>query len=421
MKNREAAVSFILVTMLIDMLGIGMIIPVWPELVKLLAGGSESHGAHILGYMIAVFAAMQFVFSPILGTLSDQYGRRPILLLSLMGTAADYLMMAFAPTLALLFVGRVISGITSANITAANAYIADVTPPEERAKRFGMVGAVFGIGFVFGPLMGGFLGHYGPRVPFQVAALLAGLNFLYGLIVLPESHQQENRRSFSWDRANPFGSLLALRNFPSVLDFAAALFCFNFAFQALQAIWVLYTQYRFNWDTRQVGFSLMIVGVVVAISQAGLTGWAVKQFGERRVLILSLVVSVLVQFLYGMATKGWMMYAILTLGIISSMSGPIIQALVSKQVGADEQGAVQGALASLTSVTAVISPIAATFLFGYFISDKAPVKVPGISFFMGSFLMALGLVLVMHALHAIDHRAAQGTAMELEPIADPGQ
>lgn len=414
-KNREAAVNFILVTLLIDMLGIGMIIPVWPELVRLLAGGNEIYGARILGYMIAVFAAMQFICAPILGTLSDQYGRRPILLISLLGTAADYLLMAFAPNLGLLFVGRVISGITSANVTAANAYIADVTPPEDRAKRFGAVGAVFGIGFVLGPLMGGFLGHYGPHVPFQVAALLAGLNFLYGLIVLPESHQVENRRPFSWDRANPFGSLLALRNFPSVLDFAAALFCFNFAFQALQAVWVLYTQHRFHWDTRQVGISLMIVGVVVAIAQAGLTGWSVKRFGERPVLITSLLVSVLVQFLYGLATQGWMMYAILCLGIISSMSGPIIQALVSKQVGADEQGAVQGALASLTSVTAVISPVIATNLFGYFISDDAPFKLPGVTFFMGSFLMAMGLGFVMRALQVADQRAAQNPAVELEP------
>lgn len=389
MPHRPAAMPFILATVLLDMLGIGMIIPVLPKLVTTMYGAGLSEGSTIFGWFVASYALMQFLFAPVLGNLSDAYGRRPIILLSLLGAGLDYLLMAFAPNLAWLFVGRVIAGVTGANITAANAYIADVSQPEDRARNFGMIGACFGVGFILGPALGGLLGGYGLRVPFMAAAILNLLNALYGFFVLPESHAQENRRPFSWRRANPLAALGALARHPLVLGLTATIALERLAHDALPATWVLYTTYRFNWTEMDNGLSLALVGLMYAIVAGGLTGPLVKRLGERRALILGLLIGSLSFLVYGLATQGWMMYVMIVLGSIGGIATPAIQALITKMVSATEQGAVQGALASIQSIAAILGPLMATSLFGYFTSPAAPVQLPGAAFLAAAVLVAL--------------------------------
>ncbi len=395
MRSRQAALPFILVTVLLDMLGIGLIIPVLPKLVTSLYGGDLSDGSAIFGWFVASYALMQFLFSPVLGNLSDAYGRRRIILLSLLGAGLDYLMMAFAPNLKWLFAGRIIAGITGANITAANAYIADVSPPEQRARNFGLIGMCFGVGFIAGPALGGVLGGYGLRVPFMATALLTLLNALYGFFVLPESHPKENRRPFDWSRVNPLAALLALGRYPVVLGLAAVLFLERLAHDSLPSTWVLYTTYRFNWTELDNGLSLAVVGIVYAVVQGGLTGPIVGKLGERRALIVALTIGSLSFLLYGLATAGWMLYAIIVFSGVSGVSGPAIQAIITRKVSVTEQGAVQGVLSSIQSVAAILGPLMATGLFGYFTSKAAPVKVPGAAFIASGVLVAIGVALAI--------------------------
>ncbi len=397
MQNRQAAVRFILVTVLLDMLGIGLIIPVLPKLVTTLYGGDLSAGSHVFGWFVASYALMQFLFAPALGNLSDAYGRRPVLLLSLLGAGLDYLMMAFAPTWQWLFVGRVISGVTGANIAVANAYIADVSLPEERAKSFGLLGACFGVGFIFGPALGGVLGQYGLRVPFLAAAALNLCNTLYGFFVLPESHARANRRPFDWSRINPLASLRALARFPVVLGLTATIALDRIAHDSLPSTWVLFTTYRFNWTPWQNGLSLTLVGIMFALVSGGLTGKVVGKLGERRALIFGFCVSALGYLLYGLATQGWMLYAIIAATSIGGVAGAAIMALVTKLVPANEQGALQGALGSVQSVAAIIGPLMATGLFGYFTSPHAPVQLPGAAFLASSLLVVIAIVLAVRS------------------------
>lgn len=392
MPNQKAAMPFIIITLLLDMIGIGLVIPVLPKLVTTLYGGDLSEGSFIFGVFIAAYATMQFFFSPILGNLSDAYGRRPIILASLFGAGFDYLMMAFAPTWKWLFLGRVISGITGANISAANAYIADVSPPEDRAKNFGLLGMCFGVGFVLGPALGGLLSQYGLRMPFIVAAALNLLNALYGVFVLPESHPKENRRSFNWRRVNPLASLGLLKRFPIVLGLTATLALERLAHDALPGTWALYTTYRFNWSEQDIGLSLAVVGLSFAVVQGALTGPLVKRLGERRALIFGFVVGSIAFLLYGLITVGWMMYAIIIASGIGGIGGPSLQSLITQNVPSTEQGAVQGALGSVQGLAAIFGPLMATSLFGYFTSAAAPVKLPGAAFLAASLLVALGVV-----------------------------
>ncbi len=397
MQNKPAAVRFILVTVLLDMLGIGLIIPVLPKLVTSLYGGDLSAGAHVFGWFVAAYALMQFLCAPALGNLSDAYGRRPVLLVSLLGASLDYLMMAFAPTWQWLFLGRVISGVTGANIAVANAYIADVTPPEERAKSFGLLGACFGVGFIFGPALGGLLGEYGLRAPFLAAALLNLCNTLYGFFVLPESHAPANRRPFDWSRINPLASLRALARFPVVLGLTATIALDRIAHDSLPSTWVLFTTYRFNWTPWQNGLSLTLVGVMFAIVSGGLTGKIVGKLGERRALIFGLCISATGYLLYGLATRGWMLYAIIAATSIGGVAGAAIMALVTKLVPANEQGALQGALGSVQSVAAIIGPLMATGLFGYFTSPNAPVQLPGAAFLASALLVVIAMLLAVRS------------------------
>lgn len=391
MSRRKAALPFILVTIIIDVLGIGLLIPVLPELVTQLAGGDLSRGSSYYGWFIAVYAAMQFLFAPVLGALSDRFGRRPVLLLSLLGGGLDYLVMAVAPNLTILFIGRVISGITGANITAANAYIADVSAPHERAKNFGLLGAAFGVGFILGPALGGLLAGIDLRAPFYAAAFISLLNWLYGAFVLPESLQPQNRRPYSWRRANPLGSLAALRRSALVGGLAFVYVCIGLAQNSVHSVWVLYTTYRYGWTPFYNGLSLTFVGVISAVVQGYLVRLVVPRVGERNAVLIGLGTSTLSFALYGFSSVGWMMYVVMVIGGLGGLAGPSAQALISRAVRADEQGEVQGALASLMSLTGVAAPLASTMLFAHFTRPAAPIAIPAAPLFMAAALAAVSL------------------------------
>lgn len=392
MGERKPQLGFIFVTLLLDILGIGLIIPVLPQLVEELSGRDIVAASSIYGLMVSVYALMQFLFAPVLGSLSDQYGRRPIILLSLLGAGLDYLLLAFAPTVGWLFVGRVIAGITAANITTATAYIVDVSTPEDRAKNFGLLGAAFGVGFVAGPAIGGLLGNFGLRVPFFVVAGITLLNVLYGYFILPESLSHENRRPFSWLNANPIGSLLNLRKYPVALALASTIFFSGLAQNALQSVWVLYTDYRYGWGPLDVGLSLALVGLTFGAVQGALVGKIVAWIGERKTLLLGLAVGTVANLLYGWAPTGAILYVIIIIGSLGAIGQPAAQAIITKGVRDDEQGAVQGSITSLVSLTAIIAPYVATRLFSYFISQDSPMNLPGAPFFMGAFFILVGLI-----------------------------
>jgi DHA1 family tetracycline resistance protein-like MFS transporter len=407
---RKPAVGFIFVTLVLLMVGVGIIIPVLPDLVTQFKGGSIADGSLYYGSLVGVFAAMQFISSPILGSLSDRFGRRKVILVALTGSAIDYVVMGLAPSLAWLFVARMISGATAGSLAACNAYIADVTSPEKRAQAYGMVGAAFGIGFVIGPAIGGFLGHYGLRVPFFVAAACVGVNAIYGALVLPESLPVENRRSFSWKRANPIGSLLALRRFRGVVDLAWMYFIFNFATTMLQSVWVLYTGYRFGWTTRQVGLSLAFVGVMAILVQGVLVRRLIPWTGERKGLVLSLLISALAMVGYGSVSHGWIFYAIATVGALGGLAEPAAQALLTKHVPPNEQGALQGSLSGLKSLAYVFGPMFAAWSFGLCIGDKARWQIPGISFYEAAFILLIAIALALRSFQLDDRISAKAGA-----------
>ena len=415
MASRKAGLSFIVVTLVLDILGLGLIIPILPRLVESFVGNDPTEGAFNVGLLAAVYAFMQFIFSPIMGSLSDRFGRRPVLLLSLFGSGFDYVLLAFAPSLAWFFLGRVVAGVCGASIGTASAYIADVSPPEKRAQNFGLIGMSFGIGFVAGPLLSAFLGTVelplpaflaeltghthlaGMRFPFVVAACLSFANAMFGLFVVPESLAPENRRPFSWARANPVGTLSALGKYPVVLGLALTLFLIGVAQRSLESTWVLYTEYRYHWDIRATGISLAVVGLTAVLVQGGLVRRIIPRLGERRSLTTGILIGALAFVLYAIAPVGWMLYVFLVVGSLGGIAGPAAQGLMSKAVPANEQGMLQGGLASMTSITAFVGPPLATNLFGYFISERAPMKIPGAAFFAAAALMLLGLLAAKRA------------------------
>jgi len=397
MPSQKPALGFIFVTLFLDILGIGLIIPILPKLIEQFCGGDVSQAARVFGWLAALYSLMQFVCAPVLGALSDRFGRRGVILGSLFGSWVDYLVLAFAPSLPWFFLGRIVTGISSANITAATAYIADISPPEKRAANFGLVGAAFGLGFIAGPALGGLLGNVGLRLPFLVAAGLTLLNWLYGLFVLPESLPVEHRRPFTWARANPVGSVLALKRFPVVLGLTGTYFLVILAHQAVPSTWVLYTGYRYGWNAGQVGLSLAIVGLMAALVQGVLARRLLPALGERRAIVIGLSISSVVMTAYGLATHGWMIYAILAVGAFGGISTPAIQGLISRSAPPNEQGSVQGALSSLASVTGILGPPLATGLFGYFVSPQAPVILPGIAFFVGAGVVFCALLLAVRS------------------------
>jgi DHA1 family tetracycline resistance protein-like MFS transporter len=404
---RKPAVGFIFVTLVLLMVGVGIIIPVLPGLITQFKGGSVAQGSESYGWLVGVFAAMQFIASPILGSLSDRYGRRKVILIALTGSAIDYVVLGLAPNMTWLFVARMISGATAGSLAACNAYIADVTKPEKRAQAYGMVGAAFGIGFVIGPAVGGFLGHLSLRLPFFVAAGCVGINALYGAFVLPESLPPENRRPFSWKRANPVGSLLALRRFRGVVDLAWMYFIFNFANTMLQSVWVLYTGNRFGWTTLQVGLSLTYVGVMAIVVQGVLVKRIIAWTGERKGLVTGLLISAFAMAGYGTATKGWVFYVLATFGALGGIAGPAAQALVTKHVPPNEQGALQGSLSGLTSLSYVFGPMIAAWSFGKALAAVGWWHIEGIAFYEASVCLLIALALAFRSFQLDDRIGAK--------------
>jgi DHA1 family tetracycline resistance protein-like MFS transporter len=403
--KRQAALGFIFITLLIDVTGFGIIIPVLPKLITELTGGTLSDAARYGGWMMFAFASMQFLFSPVFGNLGDQFGRRPVLLAALFGFTVDYLILAFAPSIVWLFVGRILAGITGASFSTATAYIADITPPEKRAQNFGMIGVAFGLGFIIGPAVGGILGQYGSRIPFFAAAGLTMCNFLYGYFILPESLKKDSRRKFDLKRANPVGSLIQLRKYPVISGLIASLLLIYIAAFAVQGTWTFFTMEQFHWDTKMVGYSLAAVGVLVAAVQGGLIRYAIPKLGQKRAVYLGLALYTFGFFLFAFATQGWMMFVILIPYCLGGIAGPALQGIISSQVPANEQGELQGGLTSLISVTTIIGPPLMANLFAAFTSEKAPVYFPGAAFLLGSVLTFISMLLAMRTLSAYKHHS----------------
>jgi len=385
---RRAALVFIFITVVLDMLALGMIVPVLPKLVEDFVGGNTARAAEIYGLFGTVWALMQFVFSPVLGALSDRFGRRPVILLSNFGLGLDYIVMALAPDVSWLFVGRVISGITSASTSTAYAYIADVAPPEKRAAGFGMLSAAFGLGFVVGPAIGGVLGNIDPRLPFWVAAGFSFLNYMYGLLVLPESLSMERRERFSWRRANPMGSLKLLRSHRELFGLAIVNFIGSIAHEALPTTFVLYAMYRYGWNERMVGLAIAAVGVCSAVVGAGLVEPVVARFGERRAMLAGLLFGAAGFTIYGLAATGAVFWAALPVNALWGLSGPPMQGMMTRHVGSSEQGQLQGALSSLRGIAFMIGPLVFTNVFASFIGANRGWRLPGAPYLLAALMIA---------------------------------
>ena len=396
--TRKAAISFIFITLLIDVTGLGLIIPVMPALIENLTGGTISDASRWGGWLTFAYAIMQFLFAPVLGNLSDRYGRRPVLLFSLLGFGVDYIFLSFAPSIGWLFVGRMIAGITGASFTTAAAYIADISTPQNRAQNFGMIGAAFGLGFIIGPVIGGLLGEYGPRIPFLFAAGLSLLNALYGFFVLPESLPKESRRPFEWRRANPVGSLLHLKKYPAITPLILALVLVYIGSHAVHSNWTFFTIERFGWSERIIGYSLGLVGLLTAIVQGGLIRYIGPKLGNEKSVYTGLIFYSIGLLLFAFANQSWMMFAFLIPYCLGGIAGPALQAIISGNVPGNEQGELQGALTSLISATSIIGPPLMTNLFAFFTGPKAPVYFAGAPFLLGAIIMLVSSLLAYYAL-----------------------
>src|SRR5438094_1941354 len=410
---RRATFWFIFGTVLLDMLALGIIAPVFPKLVIQLERGNDASAASALGMFGTVWAAMQFVFAPVLGALSDRVGRRPVILVSCLGLGIDYAVMALAPTVGWLFVGRVLSGITVSSFSTSFAYIADVTEPDERAGRFGLLGMAFGLGFILGPAVGGVLGEIGLRAPFWAAGALSLVGAAYGWFVLPESLPVERRAAFEWRRANPVGSIGLLRGREALLGLAVVAFLYRVAHDALPSLFVLYGDYRFGWTARTVGFALAGVGVVSMIVQGGLVGAAVKRLGEPRALLAGLTCGAVAFVVYGLAPTGALFLLAIPVGGLFGLTYPALQGLMTRRVGADEQGRLQGAIASVTGIAGVIAPVLFTQVFAVAIGRLRPLGLPGAPFLLAALLLVAAMVVV--------RRAASSPPVPLSPSLRSGQ
>lgn len=392
---------FIFITILVDIIGIGIIIPVIPSLIENLTEGGLSEASRIGGWLIFAFAIMQFLFAPLMGILSDKFGRRPILLLALLGLGIDYIFHAFAPSIGWLFVGRLFAGITGASITVATAYIADISAPEKKAQNFGMIGAAFGLGFIIGPVIGGLAAKVSLQLPFLIAAGLTLLNVVYGFFILPESLAPEKRREVDLKRANPLGSLKLIRKYPIVAGLMVSFFLVYMASQAVQTTWTYFTMFKFEWDEAMVGYSLGVVGVIVAIVQGGLVKYAVKLWGEKKTIYIGFVFWIIGLILFASATQGWMLFAFLLPYCLGGIASPTLQGVVSNQVAYNEQGELQGAMTALISLSSIIGPLVMTNLFYQFTQDDAPFQFAGAPFALGAVLVLASFILSRKSLRKI--------------------
>lgn len=393
---RRKALSFLLITILIDAMGIGIIVPVMPSLIKDVTGEALSEAALWGGALIFVYALMQFLFAPVLGNLSDRFGRRPVLIAGLTVLSGDYIIMALAPNIWWLLVGRTMSGIAAATFTTANAYIADVSTPAERAKSFGLLGAAWGTGFIIGPVIGGLAADFAsdPRAPFYLAAGLAALNALYGLLVLPESLPPGKRRAFEIARANTFGALRVMAKYPGVLGVIAAFVFYQLAHDANPVLWSFYTMYRFGWDEADIGLSLGFLGICMIFTMGWLTGWLVPRIGERAAVIFGFGSAGVGLFGYALASEGWMMLAACIPFSMLGVGSSSLRAILSQQVPDNAQGELQGALTSVMGVTAIVSPLLMSGLFRYF-TGGGPVLMPGAPYFLAAIAMAICIAMFM--------------------------
>lgn len=383
LRNHRAGIAFIFVTAVLDVVAMGIVIPVLPTLIEQFIG-SNARAAAINGLFVALWAGMQFLASPVIGSLSDQYGRRPVILLSCFGLAMDYVLMAMAPDLWWLALGRIIAGITSSSFTTIYAYMADVTAPEKRARAYGLIGAAFSGGFVLGPLLGGFLGEFGPRVPFWAAAALSGVAFLYGLVVLPESLAVEKRMKFSWRRANPVGALMLLLRHPELSGLSVVNFLLYFSHHVFSVVFVLYAQYRYGWGPAQVGFLLAMVGALDMVVQGVLTGPIVKRFGDRATLIFGLFAGAVGIALMGWAPSGWFFVLAMLPNALWGLAMPTLQSLMTRKVSESEQGQLQGANMSVASIAGVASPLFFGWVYSHSVGEGAAVAAPGLSFYLAA-------------------------------------
>lgn len=398
MQKKQAALIFIFITVLIDILGIGLIIPIVPSLIMEISSVSVSEAALYGGFMIATYAIVQFFAAPILGALSDQYGRRPLLLASLLGLGLDYIIIVFAPTLIWLFVARMVSGLFGGSITVANAYIADISTSENRAKNFGMIGAAFGLGFVVGPVVGGLLGEFGTRVPFMAAAGLSILNAAYGYFVVPESLSLENRRKFEWKRANPFGTLKQLLNHKKIVWLVVALFVIYVAANATQANWAYFTKLKFDWTPLEIGLSLSFVGVMVAIVQGGLVGPIVKKIGETNAVYAGFAFNAFGLLMMGIVSESWMVYAVIVPYAFGGLAAPSLQSIMSGQIPKNAQGELQGGITSVMTLTAIVGPLLMTGIFRIYTNPENNIYFPGAPFIMGTALAISAIFIVSRSL-----------------------
>lgn len=396
--KRNSALGFIFITLLIDCTGIGLIIPVVPTLIQKMVGGDLSTASEYGGWLTFSYAFIQFLFAPIVGGLSDRYGRRPVLLMSLLGLGIDYVFLALAPTIAWLFVGRIIAGVFGASFTTATAYIADISTPEKRAQNFGMVGAAFGLGFIIGPVIGGICSEFGDRIPFIVAACLSLLNALYGYFILPESLAVENRRAFDWKRANPLGSLMHLKRYPAIAGLLGAMFLLYIAGHSAQSTWTYYTMEKFHWSEAMVGYSLGAVGILVALVQGGLIRYTIPKFGQKRSVYIGFTLYLIGFILFAFATKGWMMFAILVPYCLGGIAPPAIQGIMSTQTPANEQGELQGVMTGIMSLSSIIGPLLMTNLFAYYTRPGNHIHFPGAPFIAGAVLTVLAILISARSL-----------------------
>lgn len=415
MSSRPAgrgAFVFVFIAVLVDSIGFGIILPVLPQLIMQLTGVTVDRAAAYGGWLAFVYALMQFFCAPVLGNLGDRFGRRPVLLFAIFSLGVDYLIMGFAPTIGWLFLGRTLAGIAGASFTPAYAYVADITPPEKRAQHFGLMGAAFGIGFVLGPAIGGLLGGLGPRAPFFTAAVIALANGTLGLLALPESLPRESRRPFEWRRANPVGTLRQMRRYPAIMWLLGAVLLWQIAHQVLPSTWAFYTISRFHWTSRGVGLSLAFVGTVMAVAQGVLTRVLIPALGgERRAAAAGMLAAMVAYIGYALATQGWMMYVVSLSTAIFALTYPSMNALASQQIPASAQGELQGAVASLYGLSAIIGPPLMTQVFGYFSRADAVVHLPGAAFLTAALLTA--------ACGALFARAMRLTPRAAAPLSSP--